>query len=255
MTEISKSTKPTLVLLHGWGLNRAVWQSILPMLPSDQPVLCLDLPGFGDNQHAPSPYELAAIAAQVLPNIPEQALLVGWSLGGLVAQQIAKMAPQKVKALALVASSPCFVAKEGWPGIMPAVLTQFANALQHDVAKTIERFLAIQAMGSEHARQDIKRLKDAVMSLPLPQRAALAGGLTILATEDLRADLATLHCPVSACFGRLDALVPVTVVTALTELAPKVHITVFAQASHAPFVSHPAEFIQWLSAWLRRFAD
>lgn len=76
MAEILKCAKPTLVFLHGWGLNRAVWQSVLPSLPAEQPVLCLDLPGFGDRQVAPMPYELAAIAEQLLPEIPEDSLLV-----------------------------------------------------------------------------------------------------------------------------------------------------------------------------------
>jgi pimeloyl-[acyl-carrier protein] methyl ester esterase len=255
MAEILQSTKSTLVLLHGWGLNRAAWQSILPLLPADQPVLCLDLPGFGDHQQAPEPFALEAIAEQLLADIPDQSLVVGWSLGGLVAQKIAKIAPHKVRALALVASSPCFVAKADWPGILPTVLTLFANSLQDDVAKTIERFLAIQAMGSEHARQDIKGLKDAVLSLPLPQASALAGGLTILATEDLRDDLAQLRCPVSACFGRLDALVPIAAMSSIAEIAPAVDITVFAKASHAPFISHPDEFMQWLRSWLIRFTE
>lgn len=255
MAEILKSAKPTLVFLHGWGLNRAVWQSVLPLLPSDQPVLCLDLPGFGERQVAPTPYALEAVAEQLLPEIPENSLLVGWSLGGLVALQIAKTAPQKVKALALVASSPCFVAQPQWAGMAPTVLAQFADALQNDVAKTIERFLAIQAMGSDSARQDIKRLKDAVMSLPAPQNIALAGGLTILASADLRQELAALNCPVSGCYGRLDSLVPVAMTTALALVAPAMDITVFAKASHAPFISHPQEFMQWLTDWLDRFSQ
>ncbi len=254
MAEFLKSTKPTLVLLHGWGLNRAVWQSLLPLLPLEQPVLCLDLPGFGDRQTAPTPYLLDALATQLLPEIPDNSLLVGWSLGGLVATQIAKIAPQKVKALALVASSPCFVARPQWPGMAPTVLAQFAAALQNDMAKTIERFLAIQAMGSDSARQDMKKLRDAVMSLPVPQSLAMAGGLTILANADLREDLASLNCPVSGCYGRLDSLVPVAMTALLAEIAPAMEITIFAKASHAPFISHPQEFMHWLNAWLDRFS-
>lgn len=252
------SVKPCLVLLHGWGLNQAVWRGILPLLPSDQSVLCLDLPGFGWRQSWPEPYTLAAIAESLLAEIPPQSLLVGWSLGGLVAQQIALQAPEKVKALALVASSPCFVAKpasaegQGWPGMSAEVLAQFASALAQDPAKTIERFLAIQAMGSQSARQDIKSLKEAVMELPAPAAEALAGGLSILANSDYRPLLSALSCPVSACFGRLDSLVPVSVATEFAAILPNASIEVFPSASHAPFISHPSEFIGWLNAWIAR---
>lgn len=255
MADILKNAKQPLVLLHGWGLNRAAWDGILPLFAVDQPVLCLDLPGFGDRQSVPEPYLLRAIAEQLLPDIPEQSLLVGWSLGGLVAQEIAAISPNKVKALALVASSPCFVASEQWPGMESTVLSQFAQALQTDVVKTIERFMAIQAMGSETARQDIKRLKESVLGLPLPQEAALIGGLAILANTDLRQQMTLLECPISACFGRLDALVPVGIAALITTLVPTAEITIFAKASHAPFISHPAEFMQWLNAWLWRFGD
>lgn len=270
MTEMTKNAsqgcnnpdaaKPCLVLLHGWGLNQAVWRGILPLLPADQPVICLDLPGFGWRQSWPNPYTLAALAAELQAEIPAQSLVLGWSLGGLVAQQIAWQAPEKVKALALVASSPCFVTQvdtsknHRWPGMSAEVLAQFASALVQDPVKTIERFLAIQAMGSQSARQDIKSLKEAVMQLPAPAAEALAGGLSILAQSDNRALLSELNCPVAACFGRLDSLVPVSVATELAAILPKATIEIFPSASHAPFISHPTEFIAWLNAWIARSA-
>ena len=246
MSDFSENTKPTLVLLHGWGLNRAVWDKVLPLLPPDQSVLCLDLPGFGDQQSLPTPYTLPAITEQLLPMIPAHSIVLGWSLGGLVALQMAIMAPEKIQAIALVTSSPCFVAQTGWPGIAPNVLATFATSLQSDVGKTIERFMAIQAMGSASARQDIKQLKEAVMALPLPHPLALQGGLAILAQSDLRASLSAIACPVFACFGRLDALVPIAVADQVLAFKSDLHVAQFAKASHAPFMSHPLEFIEWL---------
>ncbi|MBU2178347.1 MAG: pimeloyl-ACP methyl ester esterase BioH [Gammaproteobacteria bacterium] len=244
-----ENDKPVLVLVHGWGLNHAVWQQILPQLAEHFVVLTPDLPGFGLATHYPEPYTLADVAAMVAAQIPAGSLVLGWSLGGLVATQIALDYPDKVKALALVASSPCFVAGDDWPGMAPAVLSQFAAALAKDVALTIDRFLAIQALGSETARQEIKLLKQALLSLPLPQPVALAGGLTILATDDLRSRLTELCMPVAGCYGRLDSLVPVAMLTKLQALLPQSEFTVLPKASHAPFISHPLEFSSWLLDW------
>lgn len=248
------TSKPTLVLLHGWGLNHAVWQQIIPFLQQNYQVLTPDLPGFGLNQRCPCPYTLSAVAAQLAPQIPPQSLVLGWSLGGLIATQLALDFPDKIKTLALVASSPCFLAKTGWPGMESKVLTQFATALSQDLALTVERFLAIQALGSETARLDIKVLKQAVLSLPLPQQQALAGGLQLLAEHDLRAQLANLKMPLAACYGRLDSLVPVAMLEPLQLLCPKMEVTVLPKASHAPFISHQAEFVQWLQQWAAKAA-
>ncbi|MFN6969409.1 MAG: pimeloyl-ACP methyl ester esterase BioH [Rheinheimera sp.] len=249
MAVVIEKDKPVLVLLHGWGLNHAVWQQIRPQLSEHFQVLTPDLPGFGLTESYPQPYSLSNIAALVAAQIPAGSLLLGWSLGGLVATQIALEYPQKVKALALVASSPYFVAAEDWPGMAPKVLRQFALALAKDVAQTIDRFLAIQALGSETARQEIKQLKQALLSLPLPQPEALAGGLTLLAEQDLRPRLAELRQPVAGCFGRLDSLVPVAMLEPLQLLLPQANLTVIPKASHAPFISHPLEFLNWLLDW------
>lgn len=250
----SEKTKPTLVLLHGWGLNHAIWQPVVDVLAGQCQVLALDLPGYGLTTSYPEPYELSALAEQLAAQIPVGSFVLGWSLGGLVATELALQQPEKVRSLALVASSPCFLQQPGWPGMNAQVMQQFAGALSANLALTVERFLAIQAMGSTTARQDIKQLKQAVLSLPLPEARVLAAGLEILASTDLRPALSRLQMPLYCCFGRLDSLVPVAVTEPLAVLAPRANITVIAKASHAPFISHQAEFLTWLQNWLG-FAD
>ena len=251
MTLNAENTKPTVVLIHGWGLNHAIWQPVADVLATDYQVLALDLPGYGLATHYPEPYSLEAITDQLAAQVPAQSFVLGWSLGGLVATQLALRYPAKVRALALVASSPCFLQQPDWPGMNAQVMQQFAGSLSANLALTVERFLAIQAMGSTTARQDIKLLKHAVLSLPLPEARVLAAGLEILATTDLRAELARLSMPLFGCFGRLDSLVPVAMTTTLAELAPRAQISVLAKASHAPFISHQAEFLDWLKHCLR----
>lgn len=246
MTLNAENTKPTVVLIHGWGLNHAIWQPVADALATEYQVLALDLPGYGLATTYPEPYSLAAITDQLAAQIPAQSFVLGWSLGGLVATQLALRHPAKVRALALVASSPCFLQQSDWPGMNAQVMQQFAGSLSANLALTVERFLAIQAMGSITARQDIKQLKQAVLSLPLPEARVLAAGLEILATTDLRAELASISVPLFGCFGRLDSLVPVAMTTMLAELAPRAQISVLAKASHAPFISHQAEFLDWL---------
>lgn len=257
MAEKMTSDKPVLVLLHGWGVNQGVWQSVAQQLerqPEDQPedkvqVLTPDLPGFGLCREYPQPYQLDAVVDILAAQIPAQSYVCGWSLGGLLAIALAHRYPQKVKQLGLIAASPCFMAQHNWPGMAEAIMQQFARSLSENLPLTIERFLAIQAMGSSTARADIKVLKQAIMAYPMADANAVEGALQLL-KADLRTEFAALSQPVSGFFGRLDSLVPVKVTDLLQQLQPQGRFSIAAHASHAPFISHQDEFMHWLRQWL-----
>ncbi|OZS44515.1 pimeloyl-ACP methyl ester esterase BioH [Photobacterium sanguinicancri] len=245
-----------LVLIHGWGMNGAVWQQILPLLTPYFRVHCVDLPGYGHSGGIDGA-SIEEMAHLLLEYSPAAATWVGWSLGGLIATQAALLAPERVSRLVTVASSPKFAADKAtsWRGIQPQVLTDFQQQLSDDFRLTVERFMALQAMGSPTARQDIKLLKQAVLSRPQPNQAALSAGLTQLAEVDLRDQLVRIQQPWLRMYGRLDGLVPVKVAQELDELAPRSQRQVFASASHAPFISHPAEFTQALRLFLEQHDD
>lgn len=252
MAEKIKTDKPTLVLLHGWGLNQGVWQGIAPALAGQARLLTPDLPGFGQQPHFPDDYSLPGVLDQLAAQIPDNSLLCGWSLGGLLAIALARHYPQKVRQLGLIAASPCFLAKDDWPGMAPGVMQQFAQALSKQLEQTIGRFLAIQAMGSASAKTDIMQLKHAIAAYPLPAAKAVTGALGLLAEQDLRADFASLQQPIVGCYGRLDALVPVAIVPLMQQLQPNAQFSIVPHASHAPFISHQAEALSWFEQWLAK---
>ncbi len=232
---------PDLVLLHGWGMNGAVWQQTVESLQPYFRVHVVDLPGYGHSAKSHAE-DLAKIADLVLQDAPEKAVWLGWSLGGLVATHIALNAPQRVSKLITVASSPKFAAERPWRGIQPNVLTAFTDQLLEDFSVTIERFMALQAMGSPSARKDVKQLKQAVLSRPQPNPDSLLVGLNILADVDLRDALASLSMPMLRLYGRLDGLVPIKVASDLSEQLPSSQQFVFNQSSHAPFMTEHEAF-------------
>ncbi|BFL86228.1 hypothetical protein LFREDSHE_46780 [Shewanella baltica] len=138
---------------------------------------------------------------------------------------------------------------EAWPGIPPLVLSQFSEQLGQNLPKTIERFLAIQAMGSATAKEDIKRLRDLVLARPLPDARALTQGLSMLTDIDLRPQLTELQQPWLRIWGRLDGLVPKRVQPKMP-ITPQIEDVMLAKASHAPFISHQQEFLQVFMPWL-----
>lgn len=246
-----------LVFIHGWGLNSAVWAPIIEKLQQDFEIITIDLPGFGLNiNHTLNNYSLANIAKEIQSTVNTPAIYIGWSLGGLVATQIAISFPEKVLGCVTVASSPCFINKESeipsWPGILPNVLQMFYQQLAQDTQKTIEGFLKIQAMGSPNIRQDIKTLRNLVMQHPLPTEKVLSDSLMLLETSDLREQLSVLTLPFFRLYGKLDTLVPKAAIEYIDQLLPNSQKHIFEKASHAPFISHPEEFSETLLLWLHQ---
>ena len=107
MSLIGKQTP--LALLHGWGMNRAIWSPVVDRLSARRPVHVLELPGHGDAPIDLHHTELVDWAHACLEQAPERAVWLGWSLGGMVTMQAALDSPQRIAALVCVASSPRFV--------------------------------------------------------------------------------------------------------------------------------------------------
>lgn len=237
-----------LVLLHGWGLNSAVWQPLVAELGSQFRLHLVDLPGYGRSQDFPA-LSLAQMAETLLAHAPEQAIWLGWSLGGLVATQVALQAPQRVSGLITLASSPRFVAEQGWRGIKPAVLADFRQQLATDYAKTVSGFMALQTLGTRSARQDTRWLKEAVLALPAPSTEVLAKGLDLLADTDHRPLLAGLSMPALRIYGRLDALVPQQVVDSVSRYWPQSQAQILTESAHAPFIAQPRDCAALIEAF------
>ncbi|MFT4465288.1 MAG: pimeloyl-ACP methyl ester esterase BioH [Sodalis sp. (in: enterobacteria)] len=239
-----------LVLLHGWGLNAGVWSCIIPRLAPHFRLHLVDLPGYGRSRGYGA-LTLEQMAEEVASRAPAGALWLGWSLGGLVATTVACRRPHAVAGLITVASSPRFCADGDWPGIRPEVLEGFAHELRSDFTRTVSRFLGLQTLGTESARQDARWLKSVVLAPPTPETEVLAGGLALLRASDLRSTLGRLDVPLLRLYGYLDGLVPRKVVPLVDEFSPASQSIVFAGAAHAPFISHPALFCQALCDFSR----
>jgi pimeloyl-[acyl-carrier protein] methyl ester esterase len=245
------SMRHDIVLLHGWGMNTAIWQDIASELAKTHRVHLIELPGHGN-----SPYSgettLTEWAQACLESAPERSTWIGWSLGGQVALHAARLSPSRVERLVLTASSPRFVQADDWPNAMPlGTLGQFADALKQDCQGTIGRFLALQVRGSDHGREVLRRLKGELNALPEANLAALETGLRLLRSNDLRTELTQLQCPLLGLFGERDTLIPAKVAEDIAKLLPQVQIEHIDGASHAPFLSHTDEWLKHVKRFIQ----
>jgi len=239
---------PDLVLLHGWGLHGGVFARVAEALHDDYTLHLVDLPGHGYSplDGARGPADVAARLAEAFP-LPVQVL--GWSLGGLVGQYWAAQAPDTVKSLALVATSPRFVKSDDWPHAQTrAAIEAVGASLVSEFAQTLERFLALQLLGAPHARDTLKGVKEILFAHGRPQ--GLEAALQWLLDSDARPLARDIRCPVGLFFGAKDAITPKGAGQWLAEQLPDAALFLFEQASHAPFLSHEAEFIERLRGFL-----
>jgi pimeloyl-[acyl-carrier protein] methyl ester esterase len=241
-----------LVLLHGWGMNSAVWQALPDSLTQQRRLHPIDLPGHGGAPFDPAWRDLDAWADACLAQAPERAVWIGWSLGGLIALQAAlKVArarvtradakrERRIAALVLITATPRFTQAVDWRPAMPEeTLTGFHDNLLADPKVTLERFLALQVRGSDDARGTLRLLRTEIGARPEPDPAALTVGLNLLHDEDLRGPLADIGVPSLWLFGERDTLVPAAVAERVPMLLPGARAQVIAGAAHAPILSRP----------------
>lgn len=241
---------PDLVLLHGWGMQSAIFQPLVAALQDKFRLTLIDLPGHGASGALPD-CRLEQYVEQLTAVAPEQAVWVGWSLGGMLATAVAHACPERVKALVLLATSPRFVAAADWPHAMGEdVLAAFGASLQQDAAATIKRFLSLVAWGS--ANQEVLRLlRKQILADGLPAQQGLKCGMELLSGLDLRHEFQKLPVPLMAIMGERDMLVPVAVMDDMQTLNNNLVAHVVAQAGHAPFLSHTVQCVQLLEGFLQ----
>lgn len=241
---------PDLVLVHGWAMHSGVFEILAENLASRFTLHLVDLPGHGRSPKPGRQLELQDLASHIASVTP-RATWLGWSLGGLVCLQAALAHPERVRGLALIATSPRFVPAPDWPHAVAAeVFAQFAADLQGDTRGTLERFLALECHGSDRARMELRALRAQVCAGRQPSGRTLAQGLRCLAEADFRDRLPALKMPSLWIAGERDKLVPSQAMAWGAHAAPAARYVCLAGASHAPFIGHADAVQRELLAFL-----
>lgn len=241
---------PGLVMLHGWGLHGGLFRQVLEPLSRHFRLHLVDLPGHGRSGMLEGEYTLSNIARQISENVPGDATWLGWSLGGRIALQAAADG-HAIDKLLLVGATPCFVQQADWPHAMPErELLQLAESLKSDYRQTLQRFLAVQSRGSERGREELRALRGELFGHGEPNKDALAGGLEILRCVDLRPLLSKIQQPTLVLHGQRDTLAPLAAAEYSVSQLPHGELRVVKGAGHAPFISHPEEFVTAIKEFL-----
>ncbi len=246
---------PPLVLLHGWAMHGGVFAALVERLRDRHTLYVIDLPGHGLSNDHETPLEFDAVCDAIHAQTPVAPWL-GWSLGGMFALHAAAQDPTRVPALIALCSSPCFVRGPDWRyGVSAEIFRDFAKGLSDDYRATLDRFVALEAFGSDHAREDMRELRAELFARGEPAARVLVDGLRILETADQRPFLSQLRVPSLWIAGRRDRLVdPRAMREAVATIKQAGHAyATFAQiehAGHAPFLTHVDDVVAHVSGFL-----
>jgi pimeloyl-[acyl-carrier protein] methyl ester esterase len=246
------ASQQQILLIHGWGMNAGVWTDVaqhLHHLYPERLIRSVDLPGYGHSaaygQDQPSGAYTSETLARSLEYLLEdkKTTIIAWSLGGLVAIELLANNRKLIAKLVLVSSTPRFVQAEDWQHAVEAqIFEEFSQNLVNDHQATLRRFLAIQAMGSRTALEDIKTLQAQLFLRGEPDDKALESGLNMLLKEDKRQQLKTItDVPVYLIAGKKDTLAKYQGQEAMSK-QDNISLVTIDSAGHAPFISHPEEF-------------
>jgi malonyl-CoA O-methyltransferase len=241
-------TQP-IVLIHGWGIDSQIWQSLPGQLSEFADVVTVDLPGFAESPGLNN-YSQTALISWMVTVLPERCYLLGLSLGGMLSCAFAAQYPQRVAGLITLSSNLNFVASDNYLSAMPADQYQgFIAAWEQSNSDCLKRFCGLQTQGDSQQRQLIRQLRTITGEVDAQSGAAL---LKLLGEIDNQSAIAELNCPTLAIFGQQDALVPVACTEQFAQFNDRVEIAIVEGAGHLPHLGSGEKILELISTFLQR---
>jgi pimeloyl-ACP methyl ester carboxylesterase len=254
---------PVLLLVHGIAGNCENWREVVEPLAHHNTVVAPDFPGHGASEAGGGDYSIGALASGLRDLLlalgHERATVVGHSLGGGVAMQLAYQFPEMIERLVLVSSGG--LGPEVSPVLRAAALPgadlfiSLTAGTGQKVGSAIGRGLA--AIGLR-PNADVAEIARGYASLENPQRrAAFLDTLhAVVGTRGQRVDAADRlylaeAVPVLIVWGARDSIIPVRHGEDAHRAIPGSRLEVFEDVGHLPQLEAPGRFIAVLERFLR----
>ncbi|MCU0762527.1 MAG: alpha/beta fold hydrolase [Hydrogenophaga sp.] len=235
-----------LVLVHGYLGGSSQWAAELQALGSRFDVIAPDLPGFGDSSHLVSPDRIEGHARAVLETLDRLGVqrfhLLGHSMGGMIVQEMVRLAPRRVSRLVLYATGPLGML----PGRFETMARSRERLAQDGVDATARRISATWLLHRE-ASPHAQALGD-LAAQASPQAAE--AGLWAMERWDGRDQLPHITQPTLIVWGDQDRSYQWPQIETLWRQIPGASLAVLPHCAHALHLEYPEAFHRLLLDFL-----
>jgi len=248
--EIHGSGEP-LLMIQGWGMDLTGWQYILEALAREFQVILLDNRGAGRSEVTPGQYTtrmLAHDAAALLDHLNiETANVLGWSMGGMIAQELVLAYPEKVERLILYASSAKVTEKSSfiaWSNIEAINRGELQTAVNWQLS-----FCFSQAIFQNEAL--LFEIKERALNPPYPVTVAgLISQFAAVASHDRRRQLRTIDSPTLVLGAAEDGIIDSDQVKLLALEIDNAQLRILP-GGHMCHIEYPEIFVQAVVKFLK----
>lgn len=249
---VERGSGPPLVLVHGITLGAATWIPELERLADRHRVIAIDQRGHGRSTAGSDGYPLERLADDLLEVLRaldlRRAVLVGHSMGGMVAQLLAVREPlelrRHVDALVLVATSPGPLAPSSAGRILATLLARrFDRSETLFPSEELGTVLTRVSFGAEPRPEDVDLACSMISRMSPVTLSALIGPLLAF---DLHHRLASIELPTWVVVGTRDALTPPRMARALVRSIKGAELVVLAGCGHMVMLERPDELCDLL---------
>jgi len=234
---------PAVLLIHGWTFNRSVWERQVVALRDRHTAITVDLRGHGESSHPRTGYTIAAMAADLEHLVRALAVpriaLVGWSMGGLIALELAQRRAERVSALAAVCTTAGGLTDAKNEN---AVSKDQVAAMRANVESDVRGFLREFAPRLFKQKGASPFLAWAVGQMQKTPAHVVAACLDASLAADLRPALKKIKAPTAVLHGRHDDVFPIASGEDLKKGIKGATLTVFEESGHIPFLEEPDPF-------------
>lgn len=238
-------TGDAVVMLHGWGASKELYQNVIKTVSEKYRVIALDLPGFGNSSEPPEAWsvsQFAELCAKFIAALGlESIILLGHSFGGRVSIKLALMdgLPFEIKKLILVDSA----------GILPKRGIGYKLRIySYKAAKKVLQSAPMRNLFPNAVEKMQKNRGSADYAAASP---TMRGCLVKAVNEDLEPLLSKIHTETLLIWGSADDATPLSDGQKMEKLIPNAGLAVIDGAGHFSWLDAPSVFDAIIRSYLK----
>jgi non-heme chloroperoxidase len=254
--EAGSREDPPVILIHGISMGRRYFHKQIGALANRNRVIAVDLRGHGGSEKTPSghtvPHYARDLDAFIRALDLQRPILLGWSMGAFVTfDYIRQFGTGAIRGLVIVDEAASDFKWDDFPhGFVDLpTLHELMTEVQEDRMGFL-RHLVPEMFHNEQEQADLEWMVAECAQLPI---GALSAILFDQSVQDYREDVRKIDVPTLICWGRHDALLPVSGAPYMFESIPNARLELFEDSGHCPFLEETQRFNEVLGAFLAEF--